>query len=106
MEYTTPSQPTEPPVRNGALEAERVAEARRRVAAIKGFYIHFAIFALVLVGLFAINAASGRTWWVQWVLVGWGIGVVAHAVAVFSRASQAVAAWEERKVRELASERR
>jgi hypothetical protein len=41
---------------------------------------------------------------VLWVLFGWGIGVVAHAVAVFGRTPQAIADWEERKVRQLANE--
>jgi hypothetical protein len=83
---------------------ERLARARRRVEAMKGFYIHLSIFVLVLAGLFIVNAVSGGSWWVLWVFFGWGIGVVAHALAVFGRAPRAVAEWEERKVKQVAAE--
>ena len=42
-----------------AQDDAKIARAKRRVAAIKGFYVHLLVFALVLAGLFAINAASG-----------------------------------------------
>ncbi len=70
----------------------------------KGFYIHLLVFVLVLAGLFTVNAASGGAWWVLWVLFGWGIGVGAHALAVFGRAPQAVKEWEKRKVEQIAKE--
>jgi hypothetical protein len=82
-----------------------LAKAKRQVAAIKGFYIHLFIFVLVILGLGAINFAVGRPWWVLWVLLGWGIGVLAHALTVFGRTSRRIADWEERKVRQLMSER-
>jgi fatty acid desaturase len=100
---TEPAAP-ERSLRSSAQDDAKLARAKRRVAAIKGFYIHLSVFALVLAGLFAINAASGGSWWVLWALLGWGIGVVAHAFAVFGRKPQAIAAWEERKVRQLANE--
>jgi hypothetical protein len=82
----------------------RMEHAKRQVAAMKGFYIHLAVFVLVLAGLLAINAASSGSWWVQWVFLGWGIGVLAHALAVFGRAPRAVAEWEERKTKQLANQ--
>jgi fatty acid desaturase len=104
MQTITEPAASEAPLRSGVPDNAKLARARRRVAAIKGFYVHLLVFALVVAGLFAINAVSGGSWWVLWVLFGWGIGVVAHALAVFGRAPQAVADWEERKVRQLASE--
>lgn len=83
----------------------RLAYAKRRVDAMKGFYIHLAIFGLVLAGLFIVNALTGGSWWVQWVLLGWGIGVVAHAAGVFGRTPRAIADWEQRKVNEIARQR-
>ena len=100
---TEPAAP-ERSLRSSVQDDAKLARAKRRVAAIKGFYIHLSVFVLVLAGLFAINAASGGSWWVLWALFGWGIGVVAHAFAVFGRKPQAIAAWEERKVRQLANE--
>ena len=70
-------------LRSDVQDNAKLARARRRVAAIKGFYVHLLVFALVLAGLFAINAVSGGPWWVLWVLFGWGIGVVAHAIGRF-----------------------
>ena len=79
----------------------RVAEARRRVAALKAFYIHLTVAVAVLAVLFAINAATGGPWWVLWVVLGWGIGLGAHALTVFGRNSQVVENWEKRKVEEI-----
>jgi 2TM domain-containing protein len=87
-------------------EAERRERAIRRVAAIKGFYVHFAVYVVVNIGLFVVDLLAGSDWWVQWVAFGWGIGVVAHAVAVFGRGSKFVADWEDRKIKQLMAEQR
>ena len=86
-------------------EEERLARARRRLAVLKSFYIHLFIFAVVLVALTIINAAVGGPWWVLWVLLGWGIGLLAHGLAVLGQTSRAVADWEERKLRQYLNER-
>jgi fatty acid desaturase len=103
METRAPdtAQPTAPPPSAPAPDRAKFEQARRRVAAIKGFYIHLTVFVLVLAGLFAIDLATGSEWWVHWVLLGWGVGVIAHALAVFGRAPAMVAEWEARKVRQL-----
>ena len=81
-------------------QEERMQRARERVSEIKGFYIHLAIFVVVLVLLFVVDAATSGGWWVQWVFLGWGIGVLAHAVAIFGGAPKFISRWEERKIRE------
>jgi hypothetical protein len=50
----------------------------------RAFLIHFAVFAVAVAILAAINylAAPTRLWFV-WVLAGWGIGVAAHGLAVW-----------------------
>jgi hypothetical protein len=75
------------------------------VAALKGFYVHLFVFALVLAALALVNAAVGGPWWVQWVLLGWGIGILAHGFTVFGQSSRAIADWEERKLKEFLDER-
>jgi hypothetical protein len=75
------------------------------VAALKGFYIHLLVFVLVLAGLAVINLAMGRRWWVQWVFLGWGVGVLAHAIVVMGRMPQVIARWEERKLQQFLSEK-
>jgi len=79
---------------------EKRARARERVAEIKGFFAHLVIFAAVIILLFAVNATTSGSWWVQWVFLGWGIGVLAHAFAVFGSTPKFISRWEERKIRE------
>jgi fatty acid desaturase len=97
METGTPA----PAAPSSASDAERLARAKRRLDALKAFYIHLFVFALVLAGLAIINFATGGPWWVLWVLLGWGIGILAHAITVFGHTSRAIADWEERKLRQL-----
>ncbi len=97
--------PSEPAGLHPPPDEDRLARARRRLAALKGFYIHLFVFATVLAGLFIINLAAGGPWWVLWVLLGWGIGILAHAITVFGRTSQAIADWEARKLRQFMDER-
>lgn len=85
-------------------DAERLAQAKRHVAALKGFYIHLAVFLAVISGLAIVNVATAPPWWVQWVFLGWGIGVLAHGLAVSGRASKRIAAWEQRKIKEFLDE--
>ncbi len=82
----------------------REIEARRRVAALKGFYIHLGIYVAVVAGLVLLDWLAGGAWWSHWVLLGWGIGVAGHAFGVFSNTSQRVSQWEERKVQQLLKE--
>jgi uncharacterized membrane protein len=53
--------------------------------ATRGFLIHLTVYVLVNALLVGINLATtpARLWFV-WPLVGWGVGVLAHAAAVFA----------------------
>lgn len=101
-EETPVDQAPAPDTQRAMNQEERLAQARRQVAAIKAFYIHLLVFAAVMLGLAIIDAATGGRWWVQWVFLGWGLGVLAHALFVFVGSSRFVADWEQRKTRELA----
>lgn len=83
-------------------EHEKATKAAQQVEAITGFYIHSVVFVLVMVLLFFVNLlATPDVWWVQWPLLGWGIGVVAHYLAVFGKPPQFLANWQLRKIKEL-----
>ncbi len=87
----------------------RVQMARRRVAAMEGFYLHLGIFAAVIVVLAIIDLMSGPEWWVQWPLAGWGIGVLGHAIGVFGLPGSFrlfSREWEDRKVKEIVDKMR
>ncbi len=44
----------------------------------RGFNIHAFAFVVTMVVLAAINIWTGPPWWVLWVLLGWGIGLLSH----------------------------
>lgn len=43
-----------------------------------GFNTHAFAFVMVMLLLAAINLWQGPPYWVLWVLLGWGIGLVSH----------------------------
>ena len=82
-------------------EHEKLSRASQKVEAMTGFYIHLAAFVVVNALLFVINTLSGEAWWVQWPIFGWGIGIIAHALAVFGRWPIFITNWQLRKTKEL-----
>jgi hypothetical protein len=80
---------------------DQYEEAKRRVDARKGFYVH-AFFFVVLNIIFL--AAVG--WDFLWATVFWGLGLVLHGASVFFSASDWVKRWEQRAIqRELDRQR-
>ena len=91
---TDREQPADP---MSALEQE----VREEVEEIKGFYIHAGVFVLVNIFLIVLNfITSPEYFWAIWPLLGWGVGLGSHAVAVFGLFGIGSQAWEEQKVRE------
>ena len=83
-------------------EHQKAVKAMQQVEAMTGFYIHLAIFILVMILMFVVNrTVTPELWWVQWPLLGWGLGVVLHGVAVFGQVPRFIADWQLRKVKEL-----
>jgi hypothetical protein len=103
-EFQMMEQATSRPQLTPSEQDAKLARAKRRVRAIKGFYIHFLVFVVVMLILVGVNIAVGPPWWVLFVLVGWGIGVLAHALAVFGHSSRRIAEWEQRKIRQMMEE--
>jgi hypothetical protein len=77
--------------------------AKRKVKSIRTFYVHLSIFILVMTFLVVLNVGTGGVWWFQWVFIGWGIGVAAHALAVFGLGGWLGADWEDKKIKEIMS---
>jgi len=76
--------------------------ARKRVRQLRGFYVHLTVYVLVNAILLVINLlTSPGVLWFYWPLLGWGIGIVAHAASVFGTGRFLGKEWEERKIREL-----
>src|SRR5215468_5437171 len=83
-------------------EHGRTVRAARQVDVRIGFYIHFWVFLLVCAGLVAVNwLATPEIWWAQWPFLGWGIGVLGHALCAFGGGPNFINRWRLRKIREL-----
>lgn len=82
-------------------EHEKLARVKQRVEALTGFNIHLTVFVVVMALLVVINVAASQTWWVHWPFLGWGIGLAAHAMAVFGQTPRFIRNWQTRKIKEL-----
>lgn len=83
-------------------ESEKLHRARERVEAMTGFYVHLAVFIVVMTALIIIDwRGEPNEWWVQWPLLGWGLGMVMHALLVFGHVPRFVKQWQLRKIREI-----
>ena len=61
------------------------ARARRAGNARIGFYFHLAAYLAVNALLISINlATSTDRLWCKWPLLGWGFGLLVHALVTFS----------------------
>ncbi len=85
---------------NPRPDREKYLAAKAHVEAVKGFYIHLFVFCVVMTGLFAVDFVKGGAWWVQWPLIGWGLGVLGHAYLVFFPQALSTSGWEERKIKQ------
>lgn len=110
---------------NGENYKQKLARAQKRVASIKKFYRHLRIFIIAnLILLFfkfkALNFFEDKGVqdqdflnWFEWNIIGtpvlWGIGLVIHAVYVFSFDAKPfkelkpkfLKEWEERQIRKF-----
>ena len=83
-------------------EHEKLALARQQVEGITGFYIHLVVFVLVMAMLFVINLmVLNEVWWVQWALLGWGIGILAHGLIVLGQPPRFITKWQLKKLKEF-----
>ncbi|MEX0702101.1 MAG: 2TM domain-containing protein [Planctomycetales bacterium] len=74
-------------------------DARRKVEARMGFYIHLAVYVVVNAVLVAVDLSKPGSTWFYWPLLGWGIGIAFHAAKVFwpQRGGSFTERWIERE---------
>ena len=73
--------------------------AFNQVRKLKGFYIHLAQYVLVIAVLTVVNAlTTPNRWWVQWVVMGWGVGVFFHWLEISERFGLFGSKWEKEQV--------
>ena len=83
---------------NESQSAEEIL-AFNQVRKLKGFYIHLAQYVLVIAVLTVVNAlTTPNRWWVQWVVMGWGVGVFFHWHEISERFGLFGSKWEKEQV--------
>ncbi|EPC4027393.1 MAG TPA: XRE family transcriptional regulator [Aeromonas salmonicida] len=90
---------------NETMGQERVqvsAEERAAmgyVEGLKGFYYHIFSYVLVICGLFVINYLSNPDYiWAWWPALGWGLGLISHAINLFQPFKLFGPEWERRQI--------
>ena len=83
---------------------ERRQQAIRRIQAKRGFRVHLAVYLAVNALLVLIWAfLSVGFFWPVWPILGWGIGVAAHAASVYFRPSEITEEQIDRELSRLRS---
>ena len=92
---------------NSNLEEQKYIRAKKKVKAIKGFYVHLTVYVLVNLFLIVTRVFSGEGFDIFWqwqtynTAIFWGIGIVFHAFKVFGMGFLLGSNWEERKIKEI-----
>jgi transcriptional regulator with XRE-family HTH domain len=69
------------------------------VEGLKGFYYHIFSYVLVICGLFVINYLSNPDYiWAWWPALGWGLGLISHAINLFQPFKLFGPEWERRQI--------
>lgn len=80
-----------------AKNEKNYERAKDRVEKKIGFMIHVGIFVIVNAGLITLNLTrSPEKIWFIWPLVGWGAGLLLHAIKVFGSGS--ATNWKEKMI--------
>ncbi|MHA6325896.1 2TM domain-containing protein [Roseivivax sp. CAU 1753] len=65
-------------------QTEAYQSAKKRLEARMGFYTHLSVYVAVILLLVVINLlTSSGSLWFQWPMLGWGLALALHALAVF-----------------------
>ncbi|PSV27169.1 2TM domain-containing protein [Photobacterium sp. GB-56] len=89
----------EPPMNKEISVTEDEKKALNYVKGIKGFYSNLTTYVLVISALFVINYfTSPSYWWAVWPALGWGIGIVSHALSAFEVLNIFGPEWEKKQV--------
>lgn len=83
------------------ISEKRYERAKERVENLKGFYIHFSIYLIMVPVFIFLNFRSTGFPWAIFPIVGWGLGVAGHAMEAFNYNPILGKNWEEKKIREL-----
>ena len=81
-------------------DTDRYQVAQKQVQKLKEFWVHLAVYVIVNAGLTTLNLVkTPDQLWFQWVLMGWGAGILLHGFQVFG--GGLAKNWEEKKIQEI-----
>lgn len=87
---------TESILEKGKVEELEVVEYVRDL---KGFYSHLTNYVVIISLLFVLNFTTDSGYiWAWWPALGWGIGVLNHAIHVFEVFNWFGVRWEKRQI--------
>ena len=95
-------------ITTGISEEQIYKQAKKRVEAKKGFYIHLTVYILVnilLVLIWAFAAGGGFPWFI-YPLGGWGIGILFNFLGVFVFEGKSDKAAIEKEAEKIRGEQR
>lgn len=76
-----------------------IKTALKKVRRIRDFYIQLSIYVVINLLLFLINLiVTPDYWWVIWVIIGWGIGILIKAFRIWVVPMWFDDDWEREKV--------
>jgi hypothetical protein len=79
------------------VETTAYRNARRHVERKLGFMTHLAVYVIVNGGLMTFNLTQQpRVLWAVWPILGWGIGLLFHGLAVYLHNPGAT--WKQRMI--------
>lgn len=84
-------------------DQQKFLRAKERVEDLKKFYNNLMWYLVIIPVLAAINYyTSGFGYmWFLWAALGWGIGLVFHAIKAFRLSPMFNKDWEDRKIKEF-----
>ncbi len=86
------------------ISGKRLERAKKKVEELKGFYIHFSIYLIMVPVFIYLNLRSTSFPWAIFPIGGWGFGVLGHASEVYDWNPFFGKDWEERKIRKFMDE--
>mgnify|MGYP003117003379 CR=1 FL=1 len=79
--------------------SDKEIEVIEHVKDIKDLYSHLINYGVVVGAFFILNLLTSPDYiWAWWIAMGWGIGVVSHALSVYEITSFFGAEWEKKQI--------
>jgi transcriptional regulator with XRE-family HTH domain len=95
---TTSSMPPQQALNGQSISNDEIL-AIAHVRKLKGFYSHLIRYIVIVSALAIFNfIKSPAYFWVVWVALGWGLGVLFHGLRVFQFSPFDNAEWEKKQV--------